>query len=75
VSTAVVLTLAHAPDHVLVADCIAADRFASCGSKEIAELPVLHGGRPARLGRPLVSPIRRRIGCPREMPLDSVEEW
>ena len=49
-SAAVVLTLAHAPDHALVADCIAADRFASCGSKEIAELPVVHGGRPARLG-------------------------
>src|SRR3989441_12453546 len=49
-SDAVTLSLAARPDHVLVADCIAADRFAELDAKEIAELPVVHGGRPATLG-------------------------
>ena len=49
-SDAVLLTLATVPAHALVADCIAADRFAALGSKEIAGLPVLHGGRAAQLG-------------------------
>ena len=49
-SDAVLLTLATVPAHALVADCIAADRFAALGSREIAGLPVLHGGRAAQLG-------------------------
>ncbi len=49
-SDAITLTLAAQPDHVLVADCIAADRFAGLDAKEIAELPVVHGGRPGTLG-------------------------
>jgi len=50
VSDAVTLSLAARPDHVLVADCIAADRFAELDAKQIAELPVVHGGRPGTLG-------------------------
>jgi formylmethanofuran dehydrogenase subunit C len=46
----IVLTLATAPTYPLIADCIAPDRFAALGEKAIAALPVLHGGRPARLG-------------------------
>ena len=49
-SDAVTLSLAARPDHVLVADCIAADRFAGLDAKQIAELPVVHGGRPGTLG-------------------------
>jgi len=49
-SDAVTLTLAVRPAHALVADCIAADRFAGLDAKEIAGLPVMHGGRPGRLG-------------------------
>src|SRR5213594_3394557 len=49
-SAAVTLALAQQPEHTLVADCIAADRFASLGAKQIAELPVVHGGRRATLG-------------------------
>ncbi len=49
-SDAVTLSLAAPPDHVLVADCIAADRFATLDGKEIAELPVVHGGRTTKLG-------------------------
>jgi formylmethanofuran dehydrogenase subunit C len=49
-SDVVTLSLAARPDHVLVADCIAADRFAELGAQEIAALPVVHGGRPATLG-------------------------
>jgi len=45
-SDAVTLALATRPDHVLVADCIAADRFAGLDAKQIAELAVVHGGRP-----------------------------
>lgn len=50
-SDAVTLSLATRPDHVLVADCIAADRFAGLDAKQIAELPVVHGGRPGTLGQ------------------------
>src|SRR2546430_13345884 len=49
-SAAVTLSLAQQPEHTLVADCIAADRFASLGAKQIAELPVVHGGRRGTLG-------------------------
>src|SRR2546426_352573 len=49
-SAAVTLSLAQQPEHVLVADCIAADRFASLDATQIAELPVLYGGRRATLG-------------------------
>src|SRR2546428_8245262 len=49
-SAAVTLSLAQQPEHPLAADCIAADRFASLGAKQIAELPVVHGGRRATLG-------------------------
>jgi formylmethanofuran dehydrogenase subunit C len=49
-SDAVTLSLAERLDHALVADCIAADRFAGLDAKDIAELPVVHGGRPAKLG-------------------------
>ncbi|HYT05312.1 MAG TPA: formylmethanofuran dehydrogenase subunit C [Gemmatimonadales bacterium] len=49
-SDAVTLSLTRPPDHPLVADCIAADRFASLGAKAITDLPVLHGGRAAKLG-------------------------
>jgi formylmethanofuran dehydrogenase subunit C len=48
-SDAVTLTLAGQPEHALLADCIAADRFAGLDAKAIAELPVVHGGRPGRL--------------------------
>jgi len=50
-SDAVTLALATRPDHVLVADCIAADRFAGLDARQIAELPVVHGGRPGTLGQ------------------------
>jgi len=50
VSDAVTLSLAARPDHVLVADCIAADRFAGLEAKDIAELPVVHGGQAGTLG-------------------------
>jgi len=43
-SDAITLTLAAQPDHVLVADCIAANRFLGLDAKQIAELPVVHGG-------------------------------
>jgi len=49
-SDAVTLTLTTQPTQTLVADCIAADRFAALGAQEIAALPVVHGGRPATLG-------------------------
>ncbi|HYL20888.1 MAG TPA: formylmethanofuran dehydrogenase subunit C [Gemmatimonadales bacterium] len=49
-SDLVILALTQAPEHALLADCIAADRFAGLGGKEIAELSVMHGGRAARLG-------------------------
>jgi formylmethanofuran dehydrogenase subunit C len=49
-SDVVTLVLTQAPEHALVADCIAADRFAGLGGKEIADLSVMHGGRAARLG-------------------------
>src|SRR3989441_12698589 len=49
-SAAVTLSLAQQPEHVLVADCIAADRFASLDATQIAELPVVYGGRRATLG-------------------------
>jgi len=50
VSDAITLSLAERPVHTLVADCIAADRLADLDAKQIAELPVLHGGRPETLG-------------------------
>ncbi len=49
-SDAVTLSLAEPPTHALIADCIAADRFAGLDGKAIAELPVVHGGRPGTLG-------------------------
>src|SRR2546423_9273075 len=49
-SDAVTLSLAEQPAHALVADCIAGDRFAGLDAKAIAELPVVHGGRPGTLG-------------------------
>jgi len=49
-SDAITLTLTTQPTHTLVADCIAADRFAGLGATAIAALPVVHGGRPATLG-------------------------
>lgn len=49
-SDTIVLSLTHAPDYPLVADGIVADRFATLTTKDIAALPVRHGGRPARLG-------------------------
>jgi len=49
-SDAVTLSLAERPAHTLIADCIAADRFAGLDAKAIAELPVVHGGRPGTLG-------------------------
>src|SRR2546425_7690496 len=49
-SDAVTLSVAAQPEHVLVADCIAADRFAALDGKQIAELPVVHGGRTTKLG-------------------------
>ncbi len=49
-SDAITLTLAAQPDHVLVADCIAADRFLGLDAKQIAQLPVVHGGRAGTLG-------------------------
>lgn len=49
-SDAISLSLTTQPQHALVADCIAADRFATLGAKDIAGLAVTHGGRAARLG-------------------------
>jgi len=49
-SDAVTLSLAEPPTQALIADCIAADRFAGLDAKAIAELPVVHGGRPGTLG-------------------------
>ena len=49
-SDTVTLTLAAPLEHALLADCIAADRFAGLDAKQIAALPVVHGGRPATLG-------------------------
>ena len=49
-SDAVTLSLTTPPEHTLVVDCIAADRLAALGEREIGELPVLHGGRAARVG-------------------------
>jgi len=49
-SDAVTLTVTTAPTHTLVADCIAADRFAGLAAPAIAALAVTHGGRPATLG-------------------------
>ena len=49
-SDAVTLTLGTRPTQTLVADCIAADRFAGLSATAIAALPVVHGGRPATLG-------------------------
>ena len=46
----VTLSLIDALDHALVADCIAPDRFAGLGTKEIGGLPVTLRGRQARLG-------------------------
>jgi formylmethanofuran dehydrogenase subunit C len=50
-SDAVTLSLAAPPEHLLLADCIAADRFAGLDAKAIAALPVVHGGRPGTLGQ------------------------
>ena len=50
-SDVVTLSLAAPPEHALLADCIAADRFAGLDAKQIAELPVVHGGRPGTLGQ------------------------
>src|SRR5436305_1399334 len=49
-SDAVTLTLATPPTQSLMADFVAADRFAALGEREIAGLPVMHGGRRARGG-------------------------
>jgi formylmethanofuran dehydrogenase subunit C len=49
-SATITLSLATRPEHSLVADCIAPDRLAGLTGKEIAALPVLHGGRVATLG-------------------------
>jgi formylmethanofuran dehydrogenase subunit C len=49
-SATITLSLSTRPEHSLVADCIAADRLAGLTTKEIAALPVLHGGRVATLG-------------------------
>src|SRR5207237_7627583 len=49
-SDAVTLTLVTTPTQTLVADGIAADRFAALSAQAIAALPVVHGARPATLG-------------------------
>jgi formylmethanofuran dehydrogenase subunit C len=46
----VVLTLRAALEGALEASCIAPDRLAALGEREIAALPVRHGGRAAVLG-------------------------
>ena len=48
-SDTVTLTLTTDPTQTLVADCIAADRFAALSALAIAALPVVHGARPATL--------------------------
>src|SRR2546426_209527 len=50
-SDAVTLSVTAQPEPSLVADCIAADRFVGLDGKQIAELPVVHGGRPGTLGQ------------------------
>ena len=49
-SDTVTLTLTAPLEHALLADCIAADRFAGLDAKQIAGLPVLHGGQAGALG-------------------------
>lgn len=49
-SDTVVLSLTQPPDFTLLADAIVPDRFATLTARDIASLPALHGGRPARLG-------------------------
>lgn len=49
-SDTIVLSLTQAPDYALLADQIVPDRFAALTAKDIASLPLLHGGRLARLG-------------------------
>jgi formylmethanofuran dehydrogenase subunit C len=50
VSDAVVVTLRAALERPLEASCIAADRFAALGEREISGLPVRHDGRAGVLG-------------------------
>ena len=49
-SDTVTLTLTAPLEHAMLADCIAADRFAGLDAKQIAGLPVLHGGQAGALG-------------------------
>lgn len=46
----VVLTLRAPLEHALDASCIAPDRFATLGEREISALPVQHNGRAGMLG-------------------------
>jgi len=50
VSDWVVLTLRAALEHPLEASCIAADRLAALGEREISALPIRHDGRAGVLG-------------------------
>ncbi len=49
-SDAITLSLTTQPQHALIADCVAADRFAALSEQEIAELPILYRGRGGKLG-------------------------
>jgi len=70
-SDAVTLSLTTPPERTLVADCIAADRFAGLDAAAIAALPVVHAGRAATLGEffrvrgERASVVRVEGDCPR----------
>lgn len=49
-SNTITLSLTTQPQHALVADSVAADRFTTLSEKAIAELPMLCGGRSGQLG-------------------------
>lgn len=49
-SDTIVLALRGALERTLEADCIAADRFAGAGAKDIGDLRVWYGSQPAKLG-------------------------
>lgn len=72
-SDAIVLAPRAALEQTLEADCIAADRFAGAGAKDIAGLPVWYGGQPAALGDFFTVRGERSARVRIEGPLDRVE--
>jgi formylmethanofuran dehydrogenase subunit C len=72
-SDTIVLSLTQAPDYPLVADAIVPDRFATLTAKDIAALPVKHGGRTARLGEFFKVTGERSVSVRLEGGLEKVE--